>query len=94
MNLSTELSKSRLATVAKSGGSCRSSSRKKEIMSYCLKKGFTLIEALVIIAIIAILAAIIFLVFAQAPEKARTTAYLSNMRQIGTGLCMYVEDYD
>ncbi len=45
---------------------------------------------LVIIAIIAILADIIFLVFDQAPEKARTTAYLSNMRQIGTGLRMYV----
>ena len=46
------------------------------------------------IAIIAILAAILFPVFAQAREKARQTACISNMRQIGTALMMYVQDYD
>jgi prepilin-type N-terminal cleavage/methylation domain-containing protein/prepilin-type processing-associated H-X9-DG protein len=56
--------------------------------------GFTLIELLVVIAIIAILAAILFPVFAQARAKARQTACLSNMKQIGTGLMMYVQDYD
>jgi prepilin-type N-terminal cleavage/methylation domain-containing protein/prepilin-type processing-associated H-X9-DG protein len=56
--------------------------------------GFTLIELLVVIAIIAILAAILFPVFAQARESARKTACLSNTKQIGLGIMMYVQDYD
>jgi len=56
--------------------------------------GFTLIELLVVIAIIAILAAILFPVFAQARERARGTACLSNMKQVGLGLMQYVQDND
>src|SRR5207248_9806680 len=59
-----------------------------------LRRGFTLIELLVVIAIIAILAAILFPVFAQAREKARMTTCLSNLKQVGTGLMMYAQDYD
>src|SRR5688500_12033549 len=58
------------------------------------KAGFTLIELLVVIAIIAILAAILFPVFAQARAKARQAACLSNTKQIGTALAMYIQDYD
>lgn len=59
-----------------------------------LQRGFTLIELLVVIAIIAILAAILFPVFAQARAKARQATDLSNIRQIGTAILMYAQDWD
>jgi prepilin-type N-terminal cleavage/methylation domain-containing protein/prepilin-type processing-associated H-X9-DG protein len=58
------------------------------------KSAFTLIELLVVIAIIAILAAILFPVFAQAREKARTTSCLSNFKQGALAWMMYIQDYD
>src|SRR5207302_5003455 len=59
-----------------------------------MRKAFTLIELLVVVAIIAILAAILFPVFAQAREKARTATCTSNLRQLVTATQMYLQDYD
>jgi prepilin-type N-terminal cleavage/methylation domain-containing protein/prepilin-type processing-associated H-X9-DG protein len=58
------------------------------------RKAFTLIELLVVIAIIAILAAILFPVFAQAKDAAKKTQGLSNAKQIGTAMQIYVSDFD
>jgi prepilin-type N-terminal cleavage/methylation domain-containing protein len=58
------------------------------------RRGFTLIELLVVIAIIAILAAILFPVFAQAREKARQSACMSNMKQLGLAVLQYSQDAD
>lgn len=59
-----------------------------------MKKAFTLIELLVVIAIIAILAAILFPVFAQAKAAAKKTNALSQVKQIGTSLNIYLTDSD
>ena len=56
--------------------------------------GFTLVEILVVIAILAILAAILFPAFARARENARRASCQSNLRQIGLGLLQYSGDYD
>jgi prepilin-type N-terminal cleavage/methylation domain-containing protein len=58
------------------------------------RPAFTLIELLVVIAIIAILAAILFPVFARARENARKITCVSNLRQLGTAVTMYAQDYD
>jgi prepilin-type N-terminal cleavage/methylation domain-containing protein/prepilin-type processing-associated H-X9-DG protein len=54
---------------------------------------FTLIELLVVIAIIAILAALLLPALAAAREKARRTACMNNLSQMGKGLEMYASEY-
>src|SRR5215475_869222 len=56
------------------------------------RRGFTLIELLVVIAIIAILAAMLLPALARAKARAKQTACLSNLRQIGLGTIMYVQE--
>ena len=58
------------------------------------RRAFTLIELLIVIAIIAILAAILFPVFARARENARRASCQSNLKQIGLGIMQYTQDYD
>ena len=58
------------------------------------RSGFTLIELLVVVAIIAILAALLLPALSKAREKARQAACLSNLKQMGLALILYVQDND
>ena len=58
------------------------------------RRGVTLVEVLIVVAIIVIVAAITFPVFSRAKESAKATACLGNLSQIGKALAMYAIDND
>lgn len=57
-------------------------------------RGFTLVELLVVVAILAVLAGIILPVFASVRASARRTSCLSNLKQLGQAMTMYTTDWD
>lgn len=59
-----------------------------------LRLAFTLVEIIVVIAILAIIAALIFPVLARARESAKQTAVSSQLKQVGLAVSMYMSDYD
>jgi prepilin-type N-terminal cleavage/methylation domain-containing protein/prepilin-type processing-associated H-X9-DG protein len=63
-----------------------------KILSRPVSRAFTLVELLVVIAIIAVLAALVSPVFKKAQDSARSTKCVSNLRQLGVALSIYVTE--
>lgn len=58
------------------------------------RRGFTLIEVLLVLSILSLLATLLFPALVTARGKARSMACASNLRQIGIGILLYAQDND
>src|SRR2546426_10688675 len=64
------------------------------LLTSAATRGFTLIELLVVIAVIAILAALLLPTLSRAKASAKSAACKNNLRQIGIGLRLYVDEFE
>lgn len=59
-----------------------------------VQRGFALVELLVVVAILALLAGLLFPVLSQARNTARRSTCVSNLKQLGVAFALYASDYD
>ena len=62
--------------------------------NFCFSRAFTLIEVIVVLAIIAILMSLVYPMYLNMSERAKATKEMSNLRQIGLATQTYVNDND
>jgi prepilin-type N-terminal cleavage/methylation domain-containing protein len=67
-------------------------SKRRELAQHSKAQAFTVIELLVVVAIIGMAAALLLPALSRGKEKARSVACKNLLRQIGLGLQMYVQD--
>jgi prepilin-type N-terminal cleavage/methylation domain-containing protein/prepilin-type processing-associated H-X9-DG protein len=65
----------------------------KQRTSHRLVRGFSLVELLVVIGIIALLVGILLPALNRAREESKRAACLSNLRQLGQGMLMYANEH-